>query len=637
MFDGFISVAALNPFVHVAKVEFNKKEIIDSVKEAAELNVKIAVLPELCVTGATCQDLFYSSALLNAAKKAVFEIAEATAECNMLFAIGFPFQIGSKIHNGAAVICKGKILGIVAKNHLSPRHESQFSLLDEYQNCNDPDIASYLCSSNTVFSCIGAPEITVSVGFGENPRFTPDTDATIILKLAASPEFKGNDTRRKNLLIAESSSREAAVLYSSAGYGESTADVVYGGYSIVCSPDEVLGETLPFSKVTDLPQVNLAALIERRKRNVIYTQEASYPEVIEFELELEEEELVEYVERFPFITDSYEEAEYILTTQAYGLARRMGYVGAHNLVLGTSGGLDSTLALIVCVRACDILGLDHSAIHALSMPGLGTSERTFDNARTICMEYGVRYDEISIVEACKSHFADIGHDENVRNVVYENAQARERTQILMDIANEENTFVVGTGDLSELALGWATYNGDHMSMYSVNASIPKTLVRDLVAHEAHNFTEGALEDALLDIVNTPISPELLPTDESGAISQVTEDKVGPYALHDFFIYHVLRNGMSPAQTFKLACKAFVVDEEDRLLDDNDYFTEEEICKWLRVFYRRFFTQQYKRSCMPDGPCATEVSVSPRAGFTFPSDVMSSVWMAELDKISVPQN
>ena len=632
MFDGFITTAALTPEIRVADVEFNTEQIVSSLSAAAESGVKIAVLPELCVTGSSCGELFHSTVLLRCAKEAIKKIAHETANLNITFAVGFPYAVDANVYNCAALISNGVVLGIVpqthTKNHFFTKAPSQTCFVSEPMLSDQP-----ILFGQQVFSCDQCADISLGIVIGDDYSQThPLADelvshgVTCVLNLDASCDFAGRNIKRNNLLEAASLRLKCAYLYANAGEGESTGDVVFGGYNAIYNMGETHAIAPAFSDMQSVAQINIATVVHERRCGGF---ETSNTNKTEFSLELEEEEITGYVDPHPFTShvDS-SQAEYILNIQAHGLAKRMKHVGARNLVLGVSGGLDSTLALIVCIRACRILGLDSTAIHAFSMPGLGTSDRTFNNARAISEGYGTRFDEISIVDACRQHFSDIHHDENDHDVVYENAQARERTQILMDMANAESTFVVGTGDLSELVLGWATYNGDHMSMYGVNASIPKTLVRHLVMHEMNLIDDAKLKAALLDICQTPVSPELLPTDESGHIAQITEDKVGPYVLHDFFIYQTLKAGMTPSQTFKLACKAFASGQGEESL------SKEEILHWLKVFYQRLFSQQYKRSCMPDGPQATAVSVSPRGAFMLPSDAVSRIWMNEINQITI---
>ncbi len=632
MFDGFITTAALTPEIRVADVDFNAEQTIAVLKEAASAGAKIAVLPELGITGSTCGDLYRSQVLLHAAKKAVRKVADATSSLNMIFAVGFPYALGSDVYNCAAVIAQGRVLGIVPKmyvqDHIFKDGCIEARLIEDSALSDGP-----ISFGQQLFSCEYSSNLNLGIVIGDDfaQMYSAAEDAavagaTIILNLDASCDYAGKNIERKGLLKATSSKLACAYLYSSAGEGESTGDQVFGGYNAIFEMGDIISASPAFSGKQSIAQINLSEIVQKRMvdRSVSETCNTT-----SFALELPEEEISGFVDPHPFTSHvDAEQAEYILNVQSHGLAKRMKHVGAKRLVLGVSGGLDSTLALIVCVRACHILGLDTSAIHAFSMPGLGTSERTFNNARVISEGYGVRFDEISIVNACRQHFSDIGHDERDHDVVYENAQARERTQILMDMANAESTFVVGTGDLSELVLGWATYNGDHMSMYGVNASIPKTLVRHLVMHQMNLTEDAKLKAALLDICETPVSPELLPTDNSGNIAQITEDKVGPYVLHDFFIYQTLKLGMTPSQTFKLACKAFASGQGE------EHIEPKEILRWLKVFYQRLMSQQYKRSCMPDGPQATVVSVSPRGAFTLPTDAISKIWIDEINQISL---
>ena len=633
MFDGFITVAALTPEIHVADTDFNTEQIITSLKDAASSGARIVVLPELGICGSTCGELFHSQTLLHASKLALRKIADETRDLNIVFAVGFPYAHGSSEYNCAALITKGEILGIVPKSTLKP-DQRFFTSGDGVEFIlNDADLSDKpLYFGQQIFTCNQYRDIALGIAIGDdyNQIYSSAEDTalsggTIILNLDASYDIAGRNVEHNRMFEATSSRLQCAYLYANAGMGESTADNVFGGSNAIYELRDILSSSSAFTGKQSIAQINLAAIVQNRLKNgfTSYVTLESTP----FDMDLNEEEITGFIDSYPFTSGVDEsQAEYILNIQAHGLAKRMKHLNSEHLVLGISGGLDSTLALIVCVRACRILGLDPSAIHALSMPGLGTSERTFNNARVLAEGYGVRFDEISIVEACKQHFKDIGHDESSHDVVYENAQARERTQILMDIANAEHTFVVGTGDLSELVLGWATYNGDHMSMYGVNASIPKTLVRHLVMHEMNRVKDPKLKAALLDVCETPVSPELLPTNDKGEIAQITEDKIGPYVLHDFFIYQTLKVGMDPAQTFKLACKAFASEQGD------EHIGREEILRWLKVYYQRLFSQQYKRSCMPDGPQATSVSVSPRGSFVFPTDAVCRIWLDQINAI-----
>ncbi|SDB43067.1 NAD+ synthase (glutamine-hydrolysing) [Pseudobutyrivibrio sp. YE44] len=638
MKDGFIKIACATPDIKVADTKHNADEIVRLVKEASNKGVKIICFPELCITGYTCGDLFLQDVLLKGSIKAVEHIASATAEVDIVSIVGLPYQVKNKLYNIAAVIKAGQVIGATAKRNI-PNY-SEFYELRHFTPADDgltEEISfgaagvTLLCS-NHIFACkeinnlkFGI-EICEDLWVAETPSVNlAKSGATIIFNLSASDEVIGKADYRRNLIKSKSGSLLCAYAYADAGVGESTQDMVFAGHNIIAENGTVYAESKIFDNEIIIADVDVNRLVhERRRMNtyIVNTNCDSYES--DFSLKLEDNEITFVPPKTPFVptvkNDLDSRCEEILTMQAVGLMTRIKHIGCKNVVIGLSGGLDSTLALIVTVHAYDRLGLDKKGIHCITMPCFGTTDRTYTNACRLAEAYGTTLEEINIKASVCQHFEDIGQDANNHDVTYENGQARERTQILMDKANMLGGIVIGTGDLSELALGWATYNGDHMSMYAVNSSIPKTLVRWLVEYEASR-TVGVLSSTLNDIFDTPVSPELLPPDEDGKISQKTEDLVGPYELHDYFLYYMLRFGFPPAKIFRLAQKSF----------ENEY-GKEEILKWMKKFYWRFFTQQFKRSCMPDGPKVGTVTLSPRGDFRMPSDAAVNLWMKEIEKI-----
>ena len=677
MQDGFIKVASITPRVRVADVAFNVESCLAAIEEAAgNRGAKVVVLPELCITGYTCEDLFWQDALLDAAERGLVSIAARTADVDALLLLGLPVRVASKLYNCAAVLFRGELLGLVPKRYVPMYNEFyegrhfvpgpktvtsvDFGLLGEVP-----------FGTNQLFACDTIPELVVGAEICEDlwVPMPPSNahavaGATLICNLSASPALAGKSAYRRQLVAQQSARLICGYAYASAGEGESTTDLVFSGHDLVVENGRVLADSGVFGEGIAVSEIDVLSLAADRRRTSTF-EVAPTPEDYKhlttyFSLEFDGEgegdghghehnaaghdgegsegvelairtPLTRYVDPHPFVPamDDARAArcEEILSIQAHGLASRLAHTGSDHAVIGISGGLDSTLALLVTVRAFDQLGYDRSGIVAVTMPGFGTTDRTYTNAIELVQSLGADLREISIVDSVLQHFADIGHDQDVHDVVYENSQARERTQILMDVANQVGGMVIGTGDLSELALGWATYNGDQMSMYGVNASVPKTLVRYLVDYCADSYEEQGEDEiahVLRDVLDTPVSPELLPTAADGSIEQKTEDLVGPYELHDFFLFHVLRHGSGPLKVLRLAERAFGTGT------DQEVYDHETIVRWLKVFYRRFFSQQFKRSAMPDGPKVGSVSLSPRGDLRMPSDASSSLWLSELE-------
>ena len=640
MYEGFIKVAAATPEIRVADCEYNKKAIVDTVKKCAAMGVKLLCLPELCITGYTCSDLFLQDLLLDAAKSALVYIAKETADCDIAFAVGLPYKYSSKLYNCAAVINKGEILGIVPKTYIpnySEFYEERHFTSGENLGNGDFEIEGFdnpiNFGTDLLFSCSELPELTFAVEICEDlwAPLPPSVKhakngANIIMNLSASNEVIGKAEYRQDLVKGQSARLCCGYIYCSAGDGESTTDMVFSGHNIIAENGTVLNQSKLFNNEITVSEIDIKRLCHERQRMNTFESVPSDHWTNYFSLNLEKTELTRYVDPHPFVpSDSAklsQRCDIILTMQAAGLKKRLQHIGCNTAVIGISGGLDSCLALLVTVKAFDMLNRPHSDIIAVTMPCFGTTSRTKSNAQTLCEQLNVDFREIDIKAAVDRHFADIGQASDKYDVTYENSQARERTQVLMDIANMTGGIVIGTGDLSELALGWATYNGDHMSMYAVNASIPKTLVRHLVKYYADNCNNTALKDAIYDIYHTPVSPELLPADNDN-IAQKTEDLVGPYELHDFFLYYMLRFGMNPKKIYRLCVYA--------LGDEYDNAT---ILNWLKVFFKRFFAQQFKRSCLPDGPKVGSIAVSPRADLRMPSDAAMTLWQNELDSIEI---
>lgn len=637
MKDGYIKVAAITPDVKVADTKYNTEQICDKIRECSANGAKILVFPELCITGYSCGDLFLQETLLQGARKGLKKIAKATKGLDAVVFAGLPISYKGKLYNAAAAISNGEILGIVPKTFLPNYNEfyearhfakgmGETVLLDIGEDCV-PMGANLLFVCDTMKELVIGAEICEDLWAPNPPSIRHAlAGATVIVNLSASDEAVGKDAYRRSLVLGQSARLLCGYVYTGAGNGESTQDVVFSGHNIIAENGTLLAESKRFRNEVIYTEIDLKKLTEERRRNTTFEPEnyAQDYEEVEFSLEIEKTKLTRPVDAAPFVPDRTEDrderCEEILTIQAMGLLGRLKHTKCRCAVVGISGGLDSSLALLVTVRAFDLLGLKRDGIMAVTMPGFGTTDRTYRNAVSMIRSLGVTFLEAPIQEAVSVHFKDIGFDASIHDVTYENAQARERTQILMDIANKEGGMVIGTGDMSELALGWATYNGDHMSMYGVNASVPKTLVRHLVRYYAKGCEEGPLKEALLDVLDTPVSPELLPP-EDGKIAQKTEDLVGPYELHDFFLYYMLRFGFSPKKIYRLAKRAF-----------SDAYEDETIMKWLKNYYRRFFSQQFKRSCLPDGPKVGTIAVSPRGDLRMPSDACARIWLEELEEL-----
>lgn len=636
MRQGFIKVAALTPKVTVADTQANRKEICRLMDEAEAKGAKILVFPELCITGYTCGDLFYQQVLLREAKKELLAIAKYTQRKDYLAFVGLPLEYNGKLYNVAAAVTQGKVLGLVPKTHI-PNYNEFYERRHFAPGMKQPvpvaldEDTVVPMGTRVLFQCRQMPELKIGAEICEdvwapNPPGVEHAlaGATLLVNLSASDETTGKDMYRKSLVTGQSGRLICGYVYCSAGDGESTQDVVYSGHNLIAENGTLLAESRRFCNESIYTELDMVRLNEERRRmSTFMTSDESYINV-EFSLKEEKTELTRFVDPAPFVpgnkADREKRCEEIFMIQAMGLKKRLEHTHAATAVVGISGGLDSTLALLVMVKAFDLIGKDHKDIVAVTMPGFGTTDRTYDNAVSLIKSLGATFREVNIVDSVRVHFKDIGQDEAVHDVTYENGQARERTQILMDIANKSGGMVIGTGDMSELALGWATYNGDHMSMYGVNASVPKTLVRHLVCYYADTCADETLQKVLYDVLDTPVSPELLPP-EDGKISQKTEDIVGPYELHDFFLYYILRFGCTPKKIYRLANYAFA----------GTYDTET-IQKWLKTFYRRFFSQQFKRSCLPDGPKVGTVAVSPRGDLRMPSDASARIWMEELEHL-----
>ncbi|MGN0223584.1 MAG: NAD(+) synthase [Muribaculaceae bacterium] len=650
--EDFIRVASCSPAVSVANPEANAEAILEVLYRAKEQGARLAVVPELAITGYTCGDLFHNSLLLERVEEAMEDVID-NCPSGMTSIVGLPIRIGSALYNCAMVLTRGEVVGISVKTYLPNYNEFYEKRWFTPANPTMPSTLSYggreavPFGTDILYNVYGA---LVGIEICEDAwaPIPPScrlalSGATVIANLSASDDVIGKYAYLRDLLRQQSARCLCGYVYASAGFGESSTDLVFDGKNIICENGRVVAESDRFcsdSKVA-VADIDLLA-IERDRRHLMTFTDCAMREV-SAPVRIVDADDVVYTHRpcyshpedvpmidrkvnpLPFVpADSdhlAERCEEIIHLQATGLRKRLRATGCRNLVVGISGGLDSTLALLVAVRAFDLEGLDRRGIHGITMPGFGTTDRTYRNAIDLMQALGISIREISIAKAVTQHFADIGHDANVHDVTYENSQARERTQILMDVANAVGGMVLGTGDLSELALGWATYNGDHMSMYAVNAGVPKTLVRHLVRYFVTLLGDEKVAHTLLDIIDTPISPELIPADEQGNITQKTEDLVGPYELHDFFLYYMLRYGFSPRRIFHLAKGAF-----------DQKFDESTIAKWLKIFIKRFFSQQFKRSCLPDGPKIGSVTLSPRGDWRMPSDAQAAEWQKECDKI-----
>lgn len=641
MKHGFVKVAIGTPAIRLADCEYNVERICELVEHAKADGAKLLVLPELCVTGYSCGDLFLQDCLIAAAKRAVLTLAERTADTGVLVVVGVPIERDGKLYNAAACLRNGKVLGIAAKTKLPNYKECEEVRYFSAPGESDTELVwgetTIPFGSRLLFCAEELPDFKVGIEICEE-LWVPDAPsvrlalagATVIANPSAGCSLAGKTAARREKVKNQSEMLKAAYLYANAGAGESTTDLVYSGQGFIAEDGIVLAEGIPFETTYLSTEIDLEKLrSERRQMTTWKTDTKDCRQVLYSMRELAGKALPEIplsrrISPSPFFPeDETARAVYcreVIDIQCAGLQQRLTHIGAKKVVIGISGGLDSTMALLVAAKTFDRMGLNREGIVAVTMPCFGTTDRTYRNALNLVRELRAELREIRINEAVTLHLKDINHDINIKNAAYENAQARERTQILMDIANDVGGIVIGTGDLSELALGWATYNGDHMSMYGVNASVPKTLMRHLVREFAKLDGETALAATLFDILDTPISPELLPP-EDGKITQKTEDLVGPYELHDFFLYYVVNYGFTPERIYRLANAAFAGE-----------FDGDTILSWLKVFYRRFFSQQYKRSCLPDGPKATAVSLSPRGDWRMPSDAHAALWLKELDGI-----
>ena len=638
MKNGFVKVAAATPDIRVADVEFNTQNIINAMEEAQKNGAKILVFPELCVTGYTCSDLFDHSVLLKASRKALLEIAENTNDKDMLVFVGAPLEVNGKLYNVAAAMNQGEIIGFTTKTFL-PNYGEFYEMRQftpgpqtvreiTFEGKKIPFGPQILFQAEEMEELVVAAEICEDVWSPVPPSIQAALEgATVIVNCSASDETIGKDTYRRALISGQSARLISGYIYANAGEGESTTDLVFGGHNIIAENGTILKESSRYVNEIIYSEIDLQRITGERRKNTTF-QPLDEETLVRVPFTVEETKtfLTRTFPKKPFVPSDEQtraqRCEEILTIQAMGLKKRLAHTNARTAVVGISGGLDSTLALLVTARAFDMLGRDKKDIIAVTMPCFGTTDRTYQNACEMSKKVGATLIEVPIADAVNVHFRDIGHDPEDHSVTYENCQARERTQVLMDIANKTWGMVIGTGDLSELALGWATYNGDHMSMYGVNASVPKTLVRHLVKYAADDTKDEALKKVLYDVLDTPVSPELLPP-KDGDIAQKTEDLVGPYELHDFFLYFMLRFGYEPSKIFRIACMTF----------DGEY-DKETIFKWLETFCRRFFSQQFKRSCLPDGPKVGTVALSPRGDWRMPSDACVAVWMKDLEACRV---
>lgn len=636
---GFVRVAAATPYIKVADCFYNAKNIIEDIKKAEKNKASIICFPELCITGYTCSDLFLQDSLLQDSKKALKHIVQETKDLNITCIVGMPIEFLGKLYNSAVCFYKGNILGIIPKTHIPNYNEfyekrhfnnlsdnaKYFLNLDEFNNYS-------ICFGKTIFKIENIKNFTFAIEICEDlwSVIPPSSNyaingANIIFNLSASNEIAGKSIYRKELIKNQSARCICGYVYANAGQGESTTDLVFSGHNLIYENGRILNESIPFENNIIYSDIDLEYINSERRRNSTFkTKQTDDYHIVSYNMENISFDIDKYIDPMPFVPKDKDKRDIrckeIIDIQAYGLKKRMEHIGIKNVIIGISGGLDSTHALIVINRTFELLGYDKKGIIAVTMPCFGTTDRTYNNAKKLCEIIGTTLLEINIKDAVLKHFDDINHNPNVHDVTYENSQARERTQILMDISNKYNGIVVGTGDLSELALGFATYNGDHMSMYGVNGSIPKTLIRYLIEYFAKN-SNNDLEHILMDILNTPVSPELLPPNENGNISQITEDIVGPYELHDFFLYNMVRHNYTPEKIYYLAKKAF-----------NDTYDNKTILKWLEKFYIRFFTQQFKRSCLPDGAKVGSVSLSPRGNFRMPSDASFNEFLERIKKL-----
>lgn len=638
MRDGFIRAVAYSPALRVADCQYNAQQIVQCMKQAFAEDVQLCVFPELCITGYTCEDLFFQATLQREAVKALFSIAAQSAGLGLVCVVGLPVVRSGKLYDCAAVVFEGRVLGIVPKRYL-PDYDEFYEkrYFEPAPECNGSIVLEGTpipFGSKLLFECDEFPEFCLGVEicedlWAQNPPSAAlsAAGATVIANPSASDEIAGKAHYRRMLVLSQSARLLGGYVYADAGQDESTTDLVFAGHNMVAENGVMLSEAKPFSGTVAMSEFDLGKLAAERRRITTFQQlpgDALGFQVIRFRLPLHTLHLSRPISSTPFLPggaqDRAERCEELFDIQTAGLAKRLRHIGSKTSVVGISGGLDSCLALLVAVRAMDRLGRPRTDVTAVTMPCFGTTERTKSNAQTLCENLGVSFQTVDIGQAVQQHFADIGHASDAYDVTYENAQARERTQVLMDIANQTGGLVIGTGDLSELALGWATYNGDHMSHYGVNASIPKTLIRHMVKYVADTAESTALSAVLYDILNTPVSPELLPA-QDGEIAQKTEDLVGPYELHDFVLFYAVRYGFEPRKIFRLAQTAF-----------RGSYPNEVILHWMQVFYRRFFQQQFKRSCLPDGPKVGSVCLSPRSNFHMPSDASAQAWLQQVEEL-----
>lgn len=655
MKHGFIRVGCYSPEVTVGDCKKNSAAIIEAVIEAVDKDIELLVFPELCITGYTCSDLFLQKTLLNAASASLIEIAQKTAAYNVLFSVGLPIVYNSSVFNCAAWILKGKILACIPKTHIpnygefyEARHFTSAKVLEgrcdlrldiSPQHTNIPFGTDIILQDRGNRSFTLATEICEDLWVSKSPSIEhAQAGAAVIVNLSASNEVVGKKEYRSLLVQSQSGRLACAYLYADAGPSESTTDLIFASHNIIAENGRILVESGRFGNGFVFTEIDLDRIWTERRRQTTFTpSNVEYTKVyIDFLVSNLSFNLTRQVSKTPFVPGEDSEienrCEEIIQMQSHALAKRLKHIGCKTAVVGLSGGLDSTLALLVAYEAFSILGLSHEGLIAVTMPCFGTTDRTYNNAVKLAQSLNTGFKEVNIEKSVLQHFIDIGHDKAKHDVVFENSQARERTQVLMDIANQVNGIVIGTGDLSELALGWATYNGDHMSMYGVNASIPKTLVRYLVKHKAYEFArkqtpEGnSIFNTLTDILDTPVSPELLPPVD-GKIVQKTEEIVGPYELHDFFLYYVIRWGYTPEKVLYLAEQAFNLESK------GSTYSRKEIISWLKNFYKRFFAQQFKRSCLPDGAKVGTVSLSPRGDWRMPSDASAALWLSEIEKLT----
>ncbi len=630
---GFIRVGAYSPKIKLANVVYNEEQIIQGIKEGIDKGVKILVFPELSLTGYTLGDLFYQDILLESSLKGLENIVNYTLEKNVLVFVGMPIKNGNKIYNVAVGIYNGEILGVIPKNKVNGYDENYIHRAFSDFNGENTTITifnkEYIFGNKIIFSISNDEKIKISCEIN-NTLFKIDElgqnlakqGSLISVNLACNNEIAGRKEQRQLSLKSKSKQQINAIVYANAGEGESTTDLIYSGHSLIVEDGEILCESKLYSQGLIYNDIDIDLLLYKRSKYFDNVEKDSSYKIISFNLINENIETCREYSKTPFIVEKEDfklRAESILEMQAHALSRRINHIGSKTLILGVSGGLDSTLALLVCVRAIKLSNKNLKDIIGVTMPCFGTTNRTKSNAISLMEEFGITIKEINISNAVKVHFEDIEQDITKADVTFENSQARERTQVLMDLSNKYNGIVVGTGDLSELALGWCTYNGDHMSMYSVNGSIPKTLMRKIIEVEANNIG-GKVKDILLDIIDTPVSPELLPKKE-GEMVQKTEDIVGPYILHDFYLYYAVGYGFKPSKIFYIAKKVF-----------SGEFDEKTLYKWLENFYRRFFNQQFKRSCLPDGVKVLDFTLSPRGDWRMPSDALNTIWKLDLENI-----